>query len=94
MKSNVNMIFQIADITHAVTFPKVSLTVQTLEGVVACAAGDAVITGTQGESWPAQRDAFFHSYSPMPGVVAGEDGQYKKRLAFVEARQLRRMETI
>jgi hypothetical protein len=77
-----------------VTFPNVPLDIHTLEGAVSCAAGDAVVTGSKGESWPVPRDAFLRKYVPMHGVVAGEDGQYKKSLAFVEARQLERVETI
>lgn len=88
------MIFQVADRAFAVVFSKHTRKIQTLEGVVACAAGDAVVRGTKGESWPVPREAFFRKYTPMPGVVAGEDGQYTKRLAFVQARQLDREETI
>lgn len=88
------MTYQVISNAFEVTFPKVPLDIQSLEGVIACAAGDAVVTGSQGESWPVPRDAFFQKYIPMSGVVNGEDGQYKKRLAFVEARQLDDEESI
>lgn len=88
------MTYQAAEATYSAVFPKIALRVQTLEGSVACAAGDAVVTGSQGESWPVQRDDFFRKYTPNPGVVLGEDGQYTKRLAFVEARRLHCSETI
>jgi hypothetical protein len=88
------MTYQVIANVFEVTFPNVPLDIQTLEGAVACAAGDAVVTGPKGESWPVPRDAFFRKYMPMPGLVAGEDGQYKKRLAFVEARQLEHEETV
>ena len=89
-----NMIYQVSEIAYSVTFSKVHLRIETLEGTVACAVGDAVITGSHGESWPVQRDGFFRKYTPVPGVVAGVDGQYMKRLAFVEARRLTSSETI
>ena len=68
--------------------------VDTLEGLVIAKIGDAVVTGAKGETWPIPRDAFFRKYVPMYGVVAGEDGQYTKRLAFVQARRLNCEETI
>ena len=67
---------------------------KTLEGMVIAKAGDAVVTGTKGESWPVPREAFFRKYAPVLGLVAGEDGQYTKRLTFVEARRLDAEETI
>jgi hypothetical protein len=88
------MSYQVIASTFSVEFSKESKSIQSLEGVVACAAGDAVVTGSKGETWPVPRDAFFRKYTPMPGVVAGEDGQYTKRLAFVQARRLDREETI
>jgi hypothetical protein len=88
------MNFQTSDSAFVVAFATSARSIQTLEGLVACAAGDAFVTGTKGESWPVPRDAFFRKYAPRPGVVAGMDGQYTKRLAFVQARQLDREETI
>ena len=88
------MTYQVLASAFEVTFPKAPLDIQTLEGVVACADGDAVVMGSKGESWPVPRSSFFRKYIPMPGVVAGENGRYQKRLAFVEARQLDREETI
>lgn len=93
-RSNEDAVYQVAEIAYSVAFSKTSQRIQTLEGSVVCAAGDAVISGSKGESWPVQRDDFFLKYSPNFGVVAGEDGLYTKRLAFVEARRLHRSETI
>lgn len=83
-----SLAFQVTANAFTVAFSKESRSIETLEGVVLCVAGDAVVTGFKGESWPVPRDAFFRKYVPMPGVVAGEDGRYTKRLAFVQARQL------
>ena len=52
----------------------------TLEGPVRYRAGDAILTGVQGEHWPIQRDAFLASYAPVPPTRAGEDGSYDIRL--------------
>jgi hypothetical protein len=86
--------FQTSQSALSIRFARQPEDVQTLEGTVLASIGDAVVTGSKGESWPVPRDAFFCKYIPMPGVVTGEDGQYKKRLAFVQARQLERSETI
>ena len=86
--------YQVAAITFTVAFSKKSRKIETLEGIVVCAAGDAVVTGLKGESWPVPRSAFFSKYEPIPGVVFGEDGKYTKRLAFVQARQLNNEESI
>lgn len=47
----------------------------TLEGPVAYAAGDAILTGVQGEHWTMTRAKFDHAYVPLAGVA----GQYLKR---------------
>lgn len=51
----------------------------TLEGVVAYAAGDALVTGTHGESWPVGRIHFDAVYVPCPPLRMGEDGEYARR---------------
>jgi hypothetical protein len=88
------MNYQVADSFYGVTFSKKSQIIETLEGNVACSAGDAIVTGSKGETWPVTREAFFRKYVPMRGLLAGDDGQYTKRLAFVQVRQLDREETI
>ncbi len=59
-----------------VTFTPVACTVQTSEGLVHAAAGDAIITGTAGEHWRVSRARFPDKYRPVPPTVAGESGRY------------------
>jgi PGDYG protein len=59
-----------------VRFTPVACTVQTSEGVVHAAPGDAIITGTAGEHWRVSRVHFPHKYAPVPPTVAGEAGRY------------------
>ncbi|MCH9633013.1 MAG: hypothetical protein S4CHLAM6_13640 [Chlamydiae bacterium] len=47
--------------------------IQTLEGKVACAAGDAIMTGTQGERWPISKDTFTATYNVV------EEGKASKK---------------
>ncbi|WP_290974816.1 PGDYG domain-containing protein [Herbaspirillum sp.] len=60
----------------------------TLEGPVAYAAGDALLTGVQGEQWPVAREKFLATYEPVAPTAAGMDGQYRKRPADVFALRL------
>jgi len=62
-----------------VTFAKANGTTETLEGPVRHRAGDAVLTGSQGENWPVRRDMFLRSYAPIPPTQPGDDGTYLKR---------------
>ena len=59
-----------------VRFTAVECTVQTSEGVVHAAPGDAIITGTAGEHWRVSRARFADKYRPVPPTVAGEAGRY------------------
>ena len=59
-----------------VRFTPVECTVQTSEGVVHAAPGDAIITGTAGEHWRVSRAHFADKYRPVPPTVAGEAGRY------------------
>lgn len=61
---------------------------QTLEGDVAYAAGDPVLTGVEGEHWtmPAQR--FLATYEPSTPLESGADGAYRKKPTVVWARRL------
>ncbi len=59
-----------------VRFTPVACTVQTSEGLVHAAPGDAVITGTAGEHWRVSRARFPDKYRPVPPTVAGESGRY------------------
>ncbi len=49
-------------------------TLQTREGPVAYQRGDAILTGTEGERWPIQREKFDATYQPT-----AEAGIYTKR---------------
>lgn len=59
-----------------VRFTPVACTVQTSEGLVHAAPGDAIITGTAGEHWRVSRARFPDKYRPVPPTVAGESGRY------------------
>jgi hypothetical protein len=59
-----------------VRFTPVECTVQTSEGSVHAAPGDAIITGTAGEHWRVSRARFPDKYRPVPPTVAGEAGRY------------------
>jgi hypothetical protein len=59
-----------------VRFTSVACTVQTPEGLVHAAPGDAIITGTAGERWRVSRARFPDRYRAVPPTVAGEAGRY------------------
>jgi hypothetical protein len=56
-----------------VRFTPIECTVQTSEGLVHAAPGDAIITGTAGEHWRVSRARFPHKYRPVPPTVDGEE---------------------
>jgi hypothetical protein len=51
---------------------------ETLEGPARYRAGDAILTGIQGERWPVKRGLFLANYEPVPPTVAEDDGIYRK----------------
>jgi hypothetical protein len=51
---------------------------ETQEGPVRYCAGDAILTGIRGETWPVRRDLFLASYEPVPPTVAEDNGNYRK----------------
>jgi hypothetical protein len=59
-----------------VRFTPVACTVQTSEGLVHAAPGDAIITGTAGEHWRVSHARFAERYRPVPPTVAGQAGRY------------------
>jgi hypothetical protein len=73
----------------SVTFAISSGALQTLEGVVQYAAGDALMTGALGEHWPIRRHTFESSYEPCDSQSMGVDGNYRKRAIPVFAQQLK-----
>jgi hypothetical protein len=62
----------------SVVFSTSSTAVNTLEGTVHCGAGDAIITGVQGEQWPVEKAQFVQFYEPIPPTVMGENGYYSR----------------
>jgi hypothetical protein len=71
-----------------VAFPNSPGSVQTLEGHVAYAAGDAIVTGVRGEQWSIAHATFLKKYDPVSPTRAGEAGKYASRPNEVVARQL------
>ncbi len=51
------------------------------------AAGDALITGSDGDRWSVRRTIFDAKYAPEPGTTAGHPGAYRNRPSTVLARQ-------
>jgi hypothetical protein len=62
-----------------VRFTPIECTVQTAEGLVHAAPGDAIITGAAGEHWRVSRARFPDKYRPVPPTLAGEAGRYISR---------------
>lgn len=67
----------------AVRFASAEGICHTLEGPVRYRSGDALITGTQGESWPIAREWFDQTYERI------SDGVYRKRPLLVYALRLK-----
>ncbi|MBC7415548.1 MAG: hypothetical protein H7327_11525 [Herminiimonas sp.] len=62
-----------------VRFAEQAGSIATLEGVVACGRGDALVTGTRDEVWPVTRAAFEQKYDAVPPTVMGAPGRYRTR---------------
>jgi hypothetical protein len=62
--------------------------IATMEGVVACAIGDAIVMGTAGEIWPVERKTFEQKYEPLSPSSMGEPGRYRPVASRVLAVQL------
>jgi len=73
-----------------VIFARESGTLDTREGQVSFAPGDALLTGVEGERWPIKAADFQSTYEPVPPARAGQDGLYRKRAVHVDARQAAR----
>jgi hypothetical protein len=63
---------------HAVRvqFATGDCSVDTKEGAVLAKAGDAILTGVEGERWRVSRSRFNANYHPVFPTKSGEDGQY------------------
>jgi hypothetical protein len=51
-------------------------------------AGDALVTGMDGDRWCVSRDRFDLKYEPLAGVAHGHSGRYQNKPAPVLARQM------
>lgn len=60
---------------------------KTLEGEVAYAAGDAIVTGAVNDSWPIGRARFDATYVAVPPTLPGESGWYTRQPNRVLAKQ-------
>jgi PGDYG protein len=72
-----------------VRFAATDCTVQTPEGLVHARPGDAILTGTAGETWRVSQARFSHKYRPVPPTVVGEAGAYlslRNRILAVQMR--------
>ena len=71
-----------------VVFASTSGTTTTREGMVQHAAGDAILTGLEGETWPIRRPVFLATYEAIAPTQPGEPGRYVKRPVEVLALEL------
>jgi hypothetical protein len=69
-----------------VEFAATGGTLSTMEGPVTYSAGDALLTGTEGERWPVARDTFDLNYAPVAPTRPGKPGRYRKRPLIVWAK--------
>jgi hypothetical protein len=53
--------------------------IETREGPVRCNAGDAIMTGVEGERWPIVREKFLNMYEANSPTISGQSGSYTKR---------------
>ena len=65
------------DIPVRVVFADKAGALKTREGMVDYAAGDALLTGVDGEMWPVARHLFERKYIPDLGVSPGLEGHYR-----------------
>lgn len=71
-----------------VTFATTSGVHETMEGPVRYDAGDAIVVGENGESWPVKRETFDRLYEPVGPNRLGQDGRYRKIVKEVLALKL------
>lgn len=76
------------DVALRVEFAPAGGTLMTREGAVSYCAGDALLTGTEGERWPVSRKTFDSSYAPVAPTRPGKPGQYRKRPGEVWAKRM------
>jgi hypothetical protein len=79
----------VKDETVTVDFAAHAGQLMSLEGPNRYAAGDALITGSNGERWVVSRDRFDAKYAPAdPAMPHGSQGAYRNRPAVVLAKQM------
>jgi hypothetical protein len=81
-------------VSVAVEFAAADGVCETLEGPVRFHAGDAILTGVQGERWPVRRDLFLATYQPVSPTRAEENGCYRKVPALTYALRLDRSRAV
>ncbi|MES2127014.1 MAG: PGDYG domain-containing protein [Pseudomonadota bacterium] len=59
-----------------VSFAAHTTPVHSLEGTVLAHAGDAIVTGIDGETWRVSAARFGQRYHPVPPLPAGQPGSY------------------
>ena len=74
--------------TVAVVFAAASGSIASREGANGYAIGDALITGSTGDSWSVSRDRFDAKYVPVPPLLHGQNGDYRNRPLPVLAKQM------
>lgn len=62
-----------------VRFTDTDCVIQSREGSVHAAPGDAILTGARGERWRVSRARFAEKYRPIPPTQAGQDGAYMSK---------------
>ncbi|MDB5756271.1 MAG: hypothetical protein JWR56_2699 [Massilia sp.] len=72
----------------AVRFAQRDEIIETIEGAVPVAAGDAIVTGPASEQWPVTRDRFAAKYQPVAPCRSFEDGVYQSLPVPVRALQV------
>jgi hypothetical protein len=68
-----------------VEFAGAAGTLATMEGEVRYRAGDALLTGQEGERWPVAREQFFATYEAAAPTRPGTAGTYRRRQGTVWA---------
>ena len=66
------------DVSVFVEFAAQPGVLETLEGPVRYAQGDALLVGASGERWPVRRDFFLRIYAAVAPTVQGQGGIYRK----------------
>ena len=81
-------------VTLSVEFASEPGTLDTREGEVRYDAGDALLTGVEGERWPIPADVFPRLYAPAEGTEPGEPGLYVRKPEEMTAVQLSEPRTV